>query len=488
MVESPREPAREPLPGAPDRMARVLLGAALVVGLVRFVRLGRWSLWFDEAVTLADAHHGIDAGQVYNPLGYLAIKYTVALLGGVPDEFALRLLPAVLGWATIPLTWWAFRPFTGSRRASLAALLVAVSSWHVYWSQNARFYTMAMAAGLLGSGFVLRGFFRGGALRALLGAAIVAAGTWLHLQSALLFGALVLAPAVLFALRIELTASARRASLVLLGLCGAGLLVRLPWVREVWQTYQGSKATDASLASQLASVAHFLLTMGFFVTPLLGVAFLLGALLGLRERDSFDAFAVAVILILCLATALASLFARVSAQYAFVLLPWIAVVGARPVDLLRQRAGAAAAWGFAALLVLPALASTALYFSVRHGDRPRWREAYSFVWAQRQPNDLVLGMSAPVGEYYLAPGRTDLRDPRVVGWLDEFHANVPDEWTALGRRTWLLVRPEYLKTWRPDDLARFRALLREECRLMQSFPVAVEGRDLSVEVWLREGL
>jgi hypothetical protein len=158
------------------------------------------------------------------------------------------------------------------------------------------------------------------------------------------------------------------------------------------------------------------------------------------------------------------------------------------VDLLRQRAGTAAACGFAALLVLPALADTALYFSVRHGERPRWREAYGFVGAQREPNDLVLGMSAPVGEYYLAPGKTNLRDPRIVGWLDEFHAHVPDEWTALGRRTWFVVRPEYLKTWRPDDLARFRALLREECRLMQNYPVAVEGRDLSVEVWLREGL
>ena len=237
----------------------------------------------------------------------------------------------------------------------------------------------------------------------------------------------------------------------------------------------------------MSSVAHFVLTLGFFITPLFGVAFLIGAVGAFRQRDPFHVFAIVVVVLFVTAGIVAGLLARVSAQYAFVLLPWIAIVATWPLGSRGLAGQRGARLAYVALVALPALANTGLYFATRHGERPRWREAYEYVWSQRQEGDLVLCMAASVGEYYLAPGRTDLRDPRVVAWLDEFHANVPDQWVPFGRRIWFVIRPEYLKTWRADDLAAFQRLLREECRLMERFPVAVEGRDLSVEVYLREG-
>lgn len=489
MTESTPSPPAEPPPGRGVRGdgTLLLLALALGLGLVRFFQLGRWSLWFDEAVTLADAHHGIDSGSVYNPLGYLAIRSTVEWLGGPADEFALRLLPAICGWLVIPLAYWAFRPWAGGRRAAAAALFLAVSSWQVYWSQNARFYTMTEAVTLLGGGLFLRGLLGGVPWKAALGALVVAAASLLHLQAVLLFAVLVVAPWVVHLSGTRLDRGARRAALVVAGLALVGIALRVGWALQVWDTYRLAKRLDAGFGTYVTSVAHFVLTLGFFITPLFGVAFLVGAVGALRARDPFHVLAVVVVVVFATAGIVAGLFARVSAQYAFVLLPWIAIVAAWPLESRPLATAPRARLAYVLLITLPALADTGLYFATRHGERPRWREAYEYVWSQRQEDDLVLGMAASVGEYYLAPGRTDLRDPRVVSWLDEFHAHVPDQWVPFGRRIWFVIRPEYLKTWRSEDLVSFQRLLREECRLMRRFPVPVEGRDLSVEVYLREG-
>jgi len=104
---------------------RALLVAALLLGALRAWRLGDWSLWLDEAYTLADAHHG---GGNYNPLGYALVRWTAGVLGG-EDEVGLRAFPALAGWLAIPLAAWALRPLCGARRAALVALLVALSPW-----------------------------------------------------------------------------------------------------------------------------------------------------------------------------------------------------------------------------------------------------------------------------------------------------------------------------------------------------------------------
>src|SRR5512147_2928464 len=45
------------------RAARWLLLLALVLGLLRFFRLGHWSLWIDESLTYTDWHVGLEGGE-----------------------------------------------------------------------------------------------------------------------------------------------------------------------------------------------------------------------------------------------------------------------------------------------------------------------------------------------------------------------------------------------------------------------------------------
>ncbi len=474
-------------PPAKDRVARILLAVALLLGLVRFVRLSEWSLWIDEALTWADAHHGIEGGEISNPIGYWLIQGTVRLLGGIPTETSLRILPAVAGWLCILVTYLAFRGAFGARRAAAASLLVAVSSWHLYWSQTARFYTLAQLVGLLGAWALLSGLLRGRTSLALFGLCLAAAASLFHPSAALILPVFAIGPVILQRARRPLSEQSRRTAYVLAGVAILGALLGIGWVWRTWSNYAYQKGQGESFDASLASIAHFAKTTGFFLTPLLGTAVLCGAWTALRTRRAPELFALGVVasgLVLALG---ASALVRVSAQYVFVLFPWIALVAVLPLGT-----GAAGAFGrrgefaYLTLLAVPSLVNQGLYMTVRRGERPAWRAAFQYVANHRAEGDQIYGMEASVGEFYLAPWNTDLRRPTALTWLDFFHARVPEHWARKGRRGWYVVNPEQFLGWDPRDAQEFQRFLREECRLVEVWPLYVESRDLSVWAYRRD--
>jgi len=466
-------------PAATDRVAISLLAVALCFGLLRFWRLGEWSLWYDEAASWFDLHASLDSPEVHNALGYRALGWMVALCGGAPTESHLRLLPALAGWLVIPATWLAFKPFAGSRRAAAAALLVSASSWHVYWSQNARFYTLAQLLSLAGGALVLRGVWNSKLAQAFLGCVLIGTAGLFHASAVALLPALTLAPWLLAPLRLQELEQRRRILRLLLLLLGVGALCGGAWLLQAWETY-GRRAPDAS-------PVHYLLTTGFYVTPLLGCAALVGAWTAWSARSAFGLYVALSVLLGLGAMLVCSLQVVVSAQYVFVLLPWIAILAAWPLEPAPGGGarGGALQFGWLALLVLPAFATTLLYFGPRQGERPQWRAAYQFVWNQREQDDLILGMEAPVGEYYLGSFDADLQNPSRVAWLDRWRAWRPRDWAAHARRAWYIFNPEQLKGWDENEAREFERFLREQCRMVKCFPLYVESRDLSVMVYLR---
>jgi hypothetical protein len=350
----------------------------------------------------------------------------------------------------------------------------------VYWSQNARFYTMAQFLSLAGAAFVLRGLWSGRIWLGVVGAVAAGAGALFHPSAGLMLPALGLAPWIMRILRWPLPSAATRPALALLALLAIGLALRFEWLRTTWETYARQKGQS--------DPAHFVLTSGFYLTPLWLSGALVGTAWALRQRDAFHLFAACVAVLVMAAGLAMSMLARISAQYVFVVLPWVAVLACGPLEAVRvegrTRTSAAGAWIL--VLVLPTLVGTALYFTVRKGERPQWREAYEFVWNQREPDDLILGMEATVGEFYIAPGRTDLRQTVHVAWLDRWRARLPETWARHARRAWYILNPEQLLDWDPRDADDFRAFLREQCRLVKCYPLYVESRDLSVWVYIRD--
>ena len=463
-----------------DFLAGWILFAALLIGLSRFIRLGEWSLWLDEALTMADS---LDPTRVgfKNPLGYELFGFFLGFLDYRPSEFHLRLLPAVFGWLGILLTYWAFAPFAGRRVAATAALLVAVSAWHAYWSQTARFYTLTQDLSLIGSGLILRGLWRDSIVRLVAGLLVAGSACLAHYSAAFPIPALIGLPFLLIGLKIQVPGTRSNAGKVLIAAGIIGLIGAGPQLLDVWQSWQGIHRTG--------SPTHFLLTAGFFITPAMGIGLLVGALYAFSRRQPFEILAVAITFVAFIEATVASYFARVSAQYIFVLLPWVALVAALPLGSLKRSALSKQALfpiAYLAVLVLPALTSVGLYLTVRNGERPMWRQAYHYVRNHLQADDLILGMEAPVGEYYLSPSNVDLRNQTQLAYLDSFRAELPKRWARFDRRTWLVINPEQFEDWKPSEAAALKHMLSQNCRLVASYPLIVESRDLSVYVYLRE--
>jgi mannosyltransferase len=162
-----------------------LAALTLVAGVLRFVGLDG-GLWVDEISSLLESFrppllHVLTTypGDTHHPLYSLLANLALKSLGEA--NWVIRLPAAVFGAATVPLLYLFGRRVTTGREAFLAAALLAVSYHHVWFSQNARGYSMLLFFAVLASHFLLLGLLPGHG--AWLGGYAVAAalGTYTHL-------------------------------------------------------------------------------------------------------------------------------------------------------------------------------------------------------------------------------------------------------------------------------------------------------------------
>jgi len=127
---------------------------AVALGL-RLFRLGHEPLWFDEAYTALTAVKPVtDIVAVLQtegnpPLYYLVLHVWSAWFGD--SEWALRMVSALVGAATVPLVYWVGARLFSRRAGLIAAVLAAVSPLQVHYSQEVRMYCMVppLALGVL---------------------------------------------------------------------------------------------------------------------------------------------------------------------------------------------------------------------------------------------------------------------------------------------------------------------------------------------------
>jgi hypothetical protein len=129
---------------------------------LRLYLLDAQSLWYDEGVTAEIAHRGIaeltrwTADDIQPPLYY----YVVALWGrmGGWSEWSLRYPSVFFGVLTVPLLAVVTVALTRRRAAGLlAASLAAFHPLLLYYSQEARMYSMLTALGVLLGYLVIQG-------------------------------------------------------------------------------------------------------------------------------------------------------------------------------------------------------------------------------------------------------------------------------------------------------------------------------------------
>jgi uncharacterized membrane protein len=142
-VQTIREAAR-----ARSRAFWIVAGLTLLAAALRFATLGVQSYHHDEIVTASrilrdgfgHAMSAVGFSESAPPLYYaLAWVWTQATGTG---EFGLRSLSALAGVATVPVVYLAALELRGRRAGLLAAALVAVNPMMLWYSQEARAYSL----------------------------------------------------------------------------------------------------------------------------------------------------------------------------------------------------------------------------------------------------------------------------------------------------------------------------------------------------------
>jgi mannosyltransferase len=127
----------------------VALGIVLVAAVLRLSRLGDESFWLDEAFTwvfVTEKYTAVElltilpSEDVHPPLYYLLMDGWVAVAG--TSEAVMRLPSALFGIATVWLTYVVGAKLFDEWAGVGAAAVVGVSTFHLYYSQEARMYTL----------------------------------------------------------------------------------------------------------------------------------------------------------------------------------------------------------------------------------------------------------------------------------------------------------------------------------------------------------
>ncbi|MCQ3980722.1 MAG: hypothetical protein DPW09_45555, partial [Anaerolineae bacterium] len=219
-----------------SRCKPLLLAIILAGFALRLYRLGADSLWYDETVSAFLAAESVadliahTARDIHPPVYYLLLHFWTLAAGH--SEFALAFFSVIFGLLIIPLTYRLARLLVNNSVTLWAVLLVAVSPYHLWYSQEVRMYTLGAVLGLGAAYCGLRALTTPAKRRCWLGYLVAAV---LGLYTLYYFIFLLIAINTLFLLytwRPRLNREGLR-SLILINSLGA--IAYLPWLPIAWR-------------------------------------------------------------------------------------------------------------------------------------------------------------------------------------------------------------------------------------------------------------
>ncbi|KYC52784.1 MAG: hypothetical protein AMQ22_00575 [Candidatus Methanofastidiosum methylothiophilum] len=122
----------------------------IVALIIRIYNISYNSIWSDEEFTLTfskqsfyDIFFGIIAGE-FNPPIFFWIEHIVHLTIGIETEFKLRIASAIFGALTIPIFYLIGKEIYNEKGGLIISTLVTFSTFHIFYSQEARAYTLML--------------------------------------------------------------------------------------------------------------------------------------------------------------------------------------------------------------------------------------------------------------------------------------------------------------------------------------------------------
>jgi mannosyltransferase len=463
--------------------ALVVLGAAL-----RLYRLNT-GLWFDEIVTVI-----VSVRQPFleiltqfpgnndHPLYSLLAHLSVSLFGESP--WTVRLPAVLFGVAAIPALYLLGTAMTSVLEALLAASILTVSYHHIWFSQNARGYTLLLFCVVVSTHLLLRSLAEGRTSLAVAYAIVGALGAYTHLTMVVVCVSHCLVWAVVLVRR-EPSAETRaawRQGAIAFG--GAGLLTLLmyaPKLGDVQTFFTREVDFGAEVATPMWALWEAVsgLQLGFGALWAIAVG---GVIFGAGMWSYFEQNAPALALFLLpipLTLGLAIATGRpVFPRFVFFALGFgllITVRGASTVgrwigEASRARNPQAAAMMGAALVTAGAILVSvqSLPYGYRY-PKQDFAGAAAFVEQTRQQDDPV----AVVGDTSAIP----MRDYLGKAWPRVDREAELRQLLVKGKDVWVVFTfPAYVAAGQPEVWA----LLRQGCENVATFDGTVAGGAVNV--------
>ncbi len=476
------------LPEGGERLGWWLLGLAVLALLVRLYRIEQWSFAEDEIFTLREVSRSwgdlLSFRQNHYPFFPLLEKAFLPFLPGT-GEGSYRLLAALFGVLTVPLLASAGKALLGKGPGLLAAFLLLISPWHVFWSQSCRYYTLVALLVLVTAWTFWWGIQKKrGDLGVFLTFLPAVLAVFAHPSAAfLLVGLAAYMVRELLVKRGARGRRARRRAVLFLLVLGVVALFLVKGLKTSLELYGSAKAPNPFL--------HLPHTVAFFV----GVPLLVGGLLSwwpLRRRapDAADLLLLLILVPLAGVTVL-GFWVRVTAQYLFYTLPFFCLLAGWGGWVFLEKAGgkeglrALPRFLAAGLLAVPLLCQLYLYWFQEYGWRPRWREAAAYVREHMSEGEKVAAANSTPLEWYLNPFPSFTGDqPRFVVDLESWDiAEKMDELLAAEKKTWVVMNLPFFKEKDPGG-AQVERVFRH-FRLAAVFPAFAGPRDMGLYVFER---
>jgi 4-amino-4-deoxy-L-arabinose transferase-like glycosyltransferase len=127
----------------------ILAGITIAAAVLRFWGLGHQSFWYDEGLTVMEVHHPLGRMLGYlpqiesNPPVYYTLAWAWARIFGF-GEAGLRSLSALAGVAMVPAMYVVAAKLVSRRAGLVAAALAAFNPLLIWYSQEARSYSLVI--------------------------------------------------------------------------------------------------------------------------------------------------------------------------------------------------------------------------------------------------------------------------------------------------------------------------------------------------------
>ncbi len=391
-----------------SRYVQILIILTIIAALLRFYALDNASLWLDEAMTY---RFSIDpfteywtlisaGGEVHPPLFYW-LEYPMLAFGHT--EMTLRFLPALFGTMTIPIIYLLGSEAIDRNAGLLAAALLTFSPFHLFYSQEARMYSLMLLFLALAMFFFLRAMKDENMKWWVIFGIFSALAFWTHFYSLVLIGGLYL---YYLARTIKMKANIKKIKGIV---CSAAILIllSLPLLAISWKILIGRTANAPTWGIRGLDVLIITFSQfsgNFLPIVLLSVVlFLIGMFMILRTRPEICIlFTWTTVLTIAGSIAL-SYFMPMVPRYLLGILPIFFIgIASSYLVLARFKPDKKVIYACLALILIVSLPGLVSYYSAV--SKEDWRYVSALIADNTAQGDIVVLMpgyvSAPFDFYY----------------------------------------------------------------------------------------